>query len=139
MDYEDYYENHSDYSNSTQTRETENYSALVLRVAQGLVTVIGLPVNVLLLVLFATTPRLLTVFNMLLLQRAIADVLMFLPYIIYVITGMVSIGEALSTSICIIVQVNGVASQFLLMAYTLDSYQAAYPQHFTLLFSGARQ
>lgn len=126
------------YTNSTETWEAEESYPLqlvLMDVLQSLATAVGALTNILMLILLAATPLLRSVSNVLLLQRAIADVFVLIPFSI-IIYGRANrdfqFGQALCMATNIFLYVGQVASDVFLMAYTLDGYQASYPQHHTL-------
>ncbi|KAG0716049.1 Lysophosphatidic acid receptor 4 [Chionoecetes opilio] len=134
---------YDDYLNSTEVWEAEepisislSWPVIVMSVLQGLATVIGILANAFLIVLFVTPPRLHSVSSILLLQRAIADVFALVPFPFFIYARAnrsYKISEAVCKLSSVILHVGVVASHVLLMAFTLDSYQASHPQHYTPL------
>lgn len=127
-------------------RATESYSpswvTILSLVLQSPALVAGLLANILLLVVFATSPRLITGPNVLFLQRAVADLLFLLcvPQFMHMkASGVVQIGLGRCKALGFFVQGTTVATIMFLIAYTLDGYLAANPQQHSAVFRrGAR-
>ena len=130
MEYDEYY-----YSNHTNTWEDEDYhySPPVFRtVLLSLMTAIALLANIILLVVLCSAPSSLNnTSNIIFLQRAIADLFSSIAMIFF--TAGVALPDIMVTGTCItfsvILHVGALASNVFLMAFGVDSYLAAYPQH----------
>ncbi|XP_045133018.1 C-C chemokine receptor type 1-like isoform X1 [Portunus trituberculatus] len=130
-----------DYSNFPELKVTEEYNpswiTILSLVLQSPALVAGLLANILLLVVFASSPRLITGPNVLFLQRAIVDLLFLLcvpQFMHFKAVGIVQIGLARCKALSIVVQGTTVATLVFLMAYTLDGYLAANPQQHSTVF-----
>ena len=130
-----------DYSDSPELRETEEYNpswvTILSLVLQSPALVAGLLANILLLVVFATSPRLITGPNVLFLQRAIVDLLFLFcvpQFMHFKATGIVQIGVARCKALSIVVQGTTVGTLVFLMAYTLDGYLAANSRQHSAVF-----
>ncbi|MPC84996.1 hypothetical protein E2C01_079754 [Portunus trituberculatus] len=134
MEYDDY-----NYNNYTDTWEEVDYyysPSLTRSVLLYLVSAIALLANAFLLVVLCTAPsRLSTTSNVIFLQRAIAD--LFSSIAIVFFTAGLDVPVIVVSGTCftfsVMIHVGSVASNVLLMAFTVDSYLAANPQQYTHL------
>uniref|UniRef100_A0A0N7ZC28 G-protein coupled receptors family 1 profile domain-containing protein n=1 Tax=Scylla olivacea TaxID=85551 RepID=A0A0N7ZC28_SCYOL len=131
MEYDEY--KYSNYSYTDSWEEDDyHYPPLIRTVLMSLTTAIALLANVLLLVVLCSAPSLLnTTSNVIFLQRAIADLFSSIAMVFFTVgtTGVDIIVTGTCITFSVIIHVGTVASIEFLMAFAMDSYLAAYPQH----------